>query len=485
MKKDMDIMDIASKGIRAITKSYGKKVAKSTAVPEIKENKPVTIEGNEYRIGFSRAQIMPDFPGDGKDIYYIAGHGSGHKMENIISPVYIHAVWADCGSDNGILWLSADIVGLTRVEVNKIRKMIWDSGKIKGCLGINVSTTHSHSGIDTIGYWGKPNLVSIPSDGKVQKYMDMLMKTAVQVAEEAYEARKPGKLYSGRIAVPNGLHPKRDFVDRHEVLTRLRFVPADGSAETWIMNFGGHPNSLGGKNRSLSGEYPYFMREQILEENGANVLFGVGAIGGMDAAQLDENDPLNCVKLQGKMLADAAQKIDNDRELVPVIKFLNQPFFLPINNNVLTLLATRNVMSFNAYPCAEGSEMGIAMITEMTYITFGDQKILLLPGENFVSTVYGSYNSAKESATGKGPEINPVPLAEIAGDPELISFAVTNDMTGYVVPPNDFVLNPTQPYLNGYKDRFGKNHYHETNSMGPGTQKAIADTFKMVVKNFG
>ena len=66
----------------------------------------------------------------------------------------------------------------------------------------------------------------------------------------------------------------------------------------------------------------------------------------------------------------------------------------------------------------------------------------------------------------------------------MITFGVTNDMTGYVVPPNDFVLHPTQPYLNGWRDRFDKNHYHETNSMGPKSQKAIADTFSKVLRNF-
>ena len=79
----------------------------------------------------------------------------------------------------------------------------------------------------------------------------------------------------------------------------------------------------------LSGEYPYFMREQILADKGANVLFGVGAIGGMDAAQLDDDDRVNCIKLQAKMIADAAEKIDNDRELEPRIKYLQQPFYLP------------------------------------------------------------------------------------------------------------------------------------------------------------
>ncbi len=477
----MDIMDIASKGICAITKNFGKKICKNEVAPEIEKVAPSVISGSGYRAGFSRDEIMPDLE-SGKT-YWIAGHGSGHKMEGVLTPVYISAVWLDCGNDKGMLWLGADIVGMTRIEINKIRSMIMASPKIKGCKCINFSCTHSHSGIDTLGYWGKPNLVSIPSDGKDPEYMDMLMNKAVKVAEEAYENRKSGKLFSGDIEIKDGLRTRRGFIDKHEILSRFRFVPDDGSNETWILNFGGHPNSLGGANRMLSGEYPYFMREQIAEEKGANVLFGIGAIGAMDAAMLDENDNVNCIKLQAKMIADAALKIDNDKELKPEMKIMQQPFYLPVGNYVLTLLAMRHVMSFKAYPCKE-SDVGIAMMTEMTYMSIGGKKVLLLPGESFVSTVYGGYKSAEESPTGKGGEINPAPLAEIAGEPDMVVFGVSNDMSGYVVPPNDFILHPTQPYLNGYKDKFDLNHYHETNSMGIGAQKAIADAFTDMIKRF-
>lgn len=477
----MDIMDVVSSGIQKITGAYGKKVQKKYTAPEIPDAKPVEISGNAFRLGFAREEIMPDLS-LGKT-YYIAGHGSGHVMDGILTPVYVHAVWIDCGKDEGMIWLSADIVGMTNIEITEIRNRIFASKVIKGCKAVNFSSTHSHSGIDTVGYWGKPFL-SIPANGKVPEYMEMLFANALKAAEAAYLAREEGKLYTGRIAIPDGLFTKRKFGDKHEVLTRLRFVPASGKAETWLVNIGGHPNSLGGANRKLSGEYPYFMREHIKDENGANVLFCIGAIGGMDAAMYEEtDDPLDRVKYQGRLFATAAENVSNDKELEPKIKFINQQFYLPVSNNVLTVLAMRGTMSFKPFPCKE-SATGIAMRTELTYLTIGSQKFVLLPGENFVTTVYGGYLDAEHSTTGKGPEINPTPLAEIAGDPEIIAVGVTNDMTGYVVPPNDFVLNPTQPYLNGTKDRFGDNHYHETNSMGPDTQKVIADTFAKVVKNF-
>ncbi|MBR4451466.1 MAG: hypothetical protein IKS39_06505 [Clostridia bacterium] len=475
----MDPLDIVMKGIIGITGNYGKKIQKNGTAPEIKKADPCEIAGDKFRLGFCEDKIMPDLT-KGKT-YWIAGHGSGHKMEGVLTDVFISAVWLDCGNDEGIIWITADIIGLTRIEVNKIRGMIMASEVIKGCKGINVSVTHSHSGIDTLGYWGKPFL-SIPADGKDPEYMDMLMKKAVEVSVKAYLNRKPGTLFSGKIEVPGGLFTKRGFTDKHEILSRFRFSPDDGSNEVWVMNFGAHPNSLGGGNRMLSGEYPFFMREKIKSDTGADVHFGIGAIGAMDGAELDE-DPLTCVKKQGLMYADAAEKITDEHPLEPKIRFITQPFYYPVDNYVLTLLALKHTMSFKAYPC-KSSLTGIAMESEMTYMTIGDTKIVLLPGESFVSTVYGSYIPKELSTTGEDPEINPEPLCEICNDPNLIAYGNTNDMTGYVVPPNDFILNKTQPFLNGTKDKNGLNHYHETNSMGINSQKAIADNFRDMVSRF-
>ncbi len=477
----MDPLDIVSKGIRKITSAYGRKIQKTKTAPAIERNAPVEIKGDKYRMGFARDEIMPDLT-KGKT-YYIAGHGSGHVMDGVLTPVYVHALWIDCGNEEGIIWLSADIVGLTGIEVKRIRDLVFASKVIKGCKAVNFTSTHSHSGIDTVGYWGKPFL-SIPADGKDPEYMEQLFKKSLKVSEEAYLNRKAGKLYRALQPIPDGLYCKRKFPDKHEVLTRIRFAPDDGSNETWIVNVGAHPNSLGGANRKLSGEYPYFLREGVKEKCGADVFFGCGALGGMDAAKLDDDDPFNCVKLQGKMYAEAACAVEADEELIPEIKFIQRKFYLPVCNNVLTLLAMKGTMSFEAFPCKE-SDTGIAMRSELTYMTFGKQKIAFLPGENFVYTVYGGYLTAETSATGKGAEVNPTPLAEIAGDPTMVVFSNTNDMTGYVVAPNDWVLSPGQPYLNGTRDRFNENHYHETNSMGPETQKTIADAFAQIIEDFG
>ncbi len=476
----MDIMDLASAAVRKISAGYGKKVQKTVVKQTIERNGPVSIKGEGWRMGFSKDAIMPDL--DSGKTYYIAGHGSGHKMEGVLTPVYIHAVWLDCGGDEGILWLSADIVGLTNTEVEIIRGMISASKVIKGCKAVNFSCTHSHSGIDTVGYWGKPFL-SIPADGKDPDYMQMLFRKAVKVSEEAYRNRKPGALYAGKAPITGGLRSKRPFPDKHEMLYRLRFAPADGTKEIWLINVGAHPNTLGGGNRLLSGEYPYFLREEIKERTGADVHFGVGALGGMDAAQFDEKDPLRCIQLQAKFFAEAAIGVKDETPLSPEIRFIRRQFYLPVDNNVLAFLAIRGTMSFQPFP-DKTSATGLCMKTELTYMTVGEQKLLFLPGECFVPTVYGGYTDAAHSATGKGPEVNPTPLAALAGDENLIVYGVTNDMTGYSVEPNNFILKPRQPYLDTATDRFGERHYHETNSMGPRTAIVIADTFREVLEDF-
>jgi hypothetical protein len=71
---------------------------------------------------------------------------------------------------------------------------------------------------------------------------------------------------------------------------------------------------------------------------------------------------------------------------------------------------------------------------------------------------------------------------EIADDENMIIFGLANDFTGYVVPPNDFFLHPEVPYVSTTKDRLGRSHYEETNSLGPHTAQIIADTFESMME---
>lgn len=468
----MSIADFAASAVKAIAKHNAKALKRKRSAPLISRQNVKKIAGEKFKVGFASCDVMPD--DIDTNVYWIAGHGPGKKIEGVHDPITVNAMWIGCGDNGGIMMVSADIIGLTRVEVAKVRDMLSGFSKKVNCKSLNICCTHNHAGFDTVGYWGK-----LPKTGKNPEYMDKLLGSIADVCRQAYENRTEGDIFIGTVSVPDAQYDKRLPVVLHDTLTRIKFVPDNGDTETWLLNYAAHPNTLGGSNRKVSADYPYYLRKTINEAKKTNILFGVGAIGAVDPGDFCE-DKEERTRLQGECLGKASLSIDNDVKLDCSLSVLRQPYYCPVDNGVLAFLASLKVMSSKRYPCEKG-ELGLALKTEMTYINLGGQRILLLPGESFPETVYGGYSSAEDSATGMGSEINPTPLVEIAGDENLLVFGVTNDMTGYVVPPNDFILHKTQAYLSNGRDRFDNSHYHETNSLGYLASQTIADVFADIV----
>jgi len=472
----MNILDFASSAALKYSKFKGRQLSKKFDTPVLSEAEPVIIKnenGNGFFVGFANAVVAPKSYTDKK--YFMAGFRCNNVITGVHDPQTVSAMWIDCKGDEGILLVSVDAVGLTGHDVKEIRASLADFSKKSGCRYIDISCTHTHAGIDTVGYWGP-----LPFTGKDEKFMKQLFEAIADVCRKAYENRKSGKLYSGFVHVPKAIHAGRYPHALNDRLSRIRFVPDDGTEETWFMNYCAHSDSLGGKNSTVSADYVYFMRSAINRTQKTNVLFSVGSIASVGISNLSENR-WERSRLAGEILAEAAFGIDNDIELESEISFVYQPYYAPVDNSILALMPMFGVCTTDIVPYKD-CEIGLALATEMTYIKLGEQKILVLPGEIFTELVYGGYADAENSATGKGPEINPEPLAEICNDPNLMIFGVSNDMTGYIVPPNDWILHPTQPYLTSVRDKFDRNHYNETNSIGIRMAEIIAENFYTMVK---
>ena len=84
-----------------------------------------------------------------------------------------------------------------------------------------------------------------------------------------------------------------------------------------------------------------------------------------------------------------------------------------------------------------------------------------------------------------GPALNPTPLWELAKDPGLIIFGLGGDELGYIVPPNDYMLDAEQPFVKEPRDRHGRKHYEETNSAGPMTAVRVAGAFERILRIIG
>lgn len=469
----MDIGKLAASAVKKIATKKGNKLKKKGPAPELEKVMPTTIKNSKdakYDVGFAMREIMPD--DFGKRKYYIAGHKMAQDMTGIHDNLTASAMWLGVGEEGGIIIVTADIIGLTNTEVALIRASLADFCEKAKCKAINICCTHQHAGFDTVGYWGR-----LPFTGKVDSYMQKIFKTIKEICIEAYENRKTGDLYLGTTHVPEAQNDRRPPFVLHDTLTRFRFVPDDGSKETWLLNFAAHPNTLGGGNTLCSADYPYFLRQAIYAEKDVNILFGIGAIGAVDPGAFDdEEDRWVRTEKQGKALATGALRIDNDEKMPAEITVLQQPFYYHADNGVLAFLAMLKVMSSKMVASNE-SELGMALVSEMTYMKVGTQQVLLIPGEAFPEIAYGGAASAEESPTGRGPEINPPSFVEVAGDENLLVFGVSNDFTGYVVSPNDFILHKTEPYLSTGKDKFDRGHYHETNSLGYSAAKTLSNAF--------
>ncbi len=463
--------------VRAGAKSAAKKGA--PALPDAAFDAILSPKADRFTAGFGKAAVLPEDIDTAK--YYIAGYRENNPARGVIDPQYVSALWLDDGSGRGgVLFLAVDAVGILRRDVQALYGRLAGFKTRTGCRKIMLSCTHDHAGIDTMGLWGP-----LPRTGKNRKFMDLLFTQAEKAAEAAYEDRRPGELRCGRAEVPDLQEDIRTPEVYSRWLTRLRFVPEDGSREIWLLNFAAHCESLQGCNSLVSADYPCYLRERIREETGAETLFTVGAVGGMISMKVEDENLLRkerrlleSTRRIGRRLADYALGISEERTLAPRLNYITQLFYVPVENRLLTIAGMVGIISVDRYMLPDGRA---AILTELTYMEIGDLNLLFLPGELFPELVYGGALGAEASATGLGPEANPPTLCDIAGDKDLLVFGLAGDEIGYVIPPNDFYLHPEKAYLDKGIDRLGRRHYEETNSAGPGAAAAIAAALEKAI----
>lgn len=472
----MKPMSIVTKVLGASISAAGKSKAKRVQAPEIPKaafHHTAKARGKTFKVGFGKESIMPvDIS---KKKYYIAGYGMYKPATGILDTLYAHAVWIDDNSGKGgIVLVSLDAVGMLKTDVDIIKKYLKPFCAKTGCRNINFVCTHDHAGIDTMGIWG-----AVPRTGRTKEFMELVRDSIITACEKAYEDRREGALFHGTIEVPDMQEDIRLPKVYSKTLTRLRFVPNDGTRETYILNFASHSESLSSRNKQVSADFPSYLRKEIFEKTGAETVYCVGAIGGMISMEVHGQtmpERIEITKGLGVKLAGYATAIENERQLMPRISFIKQEFYFDAANIVLMTMAQLSVLQVKKY-YSPSAALGYLLKSEMTYLEIDDLHMVFLPGEIFPELVYGGYLSEDESAEGLPPAINPVPLAQLAEDENLLVFGLANDEIGYMVPPNDFMLHPETPYLDRPIDRLGRRHYEETNSLGPDTAPKVAAVF--------
>lgn len=454
-----------------------------------------SVAGAKWTAGFSSGVLTPEDITSGT--YYIAGYNSNNPAKGVIDDIYARALYLDDNTGRGAVILCAvDCIGLSRTDINAIRKIVIDSKDIPNLKSINIAATHSHASIDTQGLWGKDFYLS----GRNKDFMQNLRQKTADTIIKAYNSRKNGVLKIGSAETVGMQEDVRTPVDYDKTLTRIRFVPNDGSTQTIMINYACHAELMGKNVTEVSADFPaYLGRELALQTGGAqqtdgtvaggaNFLFFNGAIGGMISSKnimdVYDNPDFDCesfTKQYGKELGDIAMSITNETSISPIINVKTVPIVIPVDNVMLILARFMGVL--NNGITKEGQNGKAAIYSEVSYIELGNEQVgmFLIPGELYPELETGNFLSAAQA--GLGIEANYKVLSEMSGCAYQFVVGLANDELGYIIPDNDYVLHEWLPYINIANDSFGREHYEEVNSTGPNTARIILNAMDELISS--
>ncbi len=420
--------------------------------------------GDAWYAGFGSAEIP--IPEDSDDALYIAGYNNGKEISGVLDLQRANALWLDTGED-GVLLIGVDCVGLGRDTVKRIREKLSDFCKEYGCAWVNIYATHTHAGVDTLGLWGP-----VAIDGKNNDFIDNLTDACLQASIQAYENRSEGTLRHGRIKTEGILEDSRAPYEYDSTLYQVRFEPKDtDKSGIRLLSYPAHAESLRGKNTLVSRDFPGVVYDIIKEEHGDDTMYLPSAVGGLIMTREFTDGAFNAknnMELTARAIADAACSITDEETLSPALSLVSKEVDIPLDN---TLFMYYRFLGILGNPVCEGeSDTGYMIKTEIGVLSMGELSILLAPGEIFPELVSGTGLS----------EDDPVPLLKTAqkhGVQKLLILGLCNDEIGYILPPSDFLLHDTLPYIESAKDKYGESHYEETNSLGKDTAHYISRAF--------
>lgn len=382
--------------------------------------------------------------------FYMAGSlqiAQGQKPTEIVDDQGVTVYAISDGVSGTVVHAVIDGYGIARADVLEIRSRLAEFARINNVISINISVLHQHSAIDILGM-GVPllpalimnpgmSVTGITKDeyitGKNKVFMDNLYDVVTASITEAVEDMQEGTLYYGSADISDLIHDKREPVVFDGEIHRFRFDPADeASEEIWICEAGMHCTGADGD--KISADYPYYFKEYINQQTGADVVFVQGAELAITVER--DNVPVHegnlNIKDYGIELGKRVIAIDNDEELAPVLNIAIREVPITADNQILTLAVRLGIV--DSLITKNGTDY--TLVAELGYMELGNKVgIVMVPGEIAPEIIWGGVVSAEESWTNESWDF--APLAETAGVEKLICFGLNNDQIGYILPDND------------------------------------------------
>ncbi|MBQ8579608.1 MAG: neutral/alkaline non-lysosomal ceramidase N-terminal domain-containing protein [Oscillospiraceae bacterium] len=416
-----------------------------------------------YSAGFGCKELP--VPEKSDQPLYIAGYNNGKEITGVLDAQQARALWLDDGSTSIVL-IVVDCVGLSSATVKQIRQRLAAFCRRTDCDSVNVISTHTHAGVDTLGLWG-PVAIS----GKNDAFMETVIAGAVQAAEEAYANRTAGTLCYSTTKTYGLQRDSRDPQIFDNRLYQLCFTPDDGSKNgIRLFSFAAHAEALRSENTLVSRDYPGAVCDIIKAQTGDDAIYLPGAIGGLIMTPVLCGEPFDAkenLRLTGEKIASFALSAPEGEVLSPAIGLSRVEFEVELDNTLFKYYKFLGILENEGRRSLSGQYY---LQTELTVLRLGQVTLALLPGEVFPELI------SRASLSG-----DPKPLREIAADYGVENFMVVglaNDELGYILPPSAHMLDEELPY---FREAEG-DHYEETNSVGVHCAHALAQAFEKALQ---
>lgn len=448
----------------------------------------------KWSLGYDARSILPEDKDDVIGKLYVGGSiGVTRKVaSDIHDDLKVRTVALNDGTGRGTaLLLAVDSYGLALSDVRTIRMRLAELTETMNINSITVCVLHQHSAVDTFGMNGNIWEMALINpfrtaagvrtvNGKNKVYMENLFNQCVQSAQAAVGAMKKGELYMGQADASQYTVDKRQPYVMDPNFTRLRFVPDDGSRETWLVSSPIHCVGNGAAGTVITGDYPYYA-EQEVNAAGANLMFVLGAEQSTSQNRNEntvvdyheDSSRLETTEGFGKAIGRELIGIKNDKRVEPLLNIRYQEISLKIDNAIL-LLAGKASMFQNIVRKIDGAYQ---VVTEIGYMEIGsDMAFAVIPGELAPEIAFGGCLDEKYAWSGENwnyPSLQEEVTA--AGrNRDLYVLGLANDQIGYIVPDNNYIS-----MLHEDSDSI------EFVSLGKNTASEIVKSFDSLLKDLG
>ena len=451
------------------------------------------------------------------DGYWMAGFGNGRLAYDVHDPIWARAI-ALRQNQTTVVMVAVDALGLFAEETAEVQKLLDPKLDIDLLL---LSATHVHQNADLVGGWGP----DVATSGINPSYQKLVRQGIAQAVTKAITTLVPTRVSLGSIAVEEGpnhdmrryVSDTRDPVVIDNTLHTIQFLDLSNTPPrpvATIVNWAHHPESVGSENHSITSDFVYFLRDELEKKGAGPVIYVSGALGGQigpgrvepvdDMGQVVKQEGFKKAELIGRSVAKFALNAIADPNARVVegkdakLRFRTAGVAAQIANLVYHFAQMLGI--YKRTTCCYDTSRPIgddnlpSVETRVAYLQLGPASIITNPGELLPELFLGGYSGDHagtyqfiDMMQPNYPDVSKAPKPPYLIDlmdgerAHRMTFGLTMDFLGYIVPRYNWVLDADKPYFEEAKG----DHYEETNSIGPLAEPQIVGTMRQLIQAKG